>query len=231
MAQKNHKKEDPEVAIQSAIGNTENFIMKNGRTLLTILIVIVVIVGGFFGYKYFISVPRSEKASAMMYVAQQQFAADSTDLALNGDDNFDGFLTVAEKYGSTPEGNLAKHYAGICYLKLGDYEKALTYLKKYKAVKGIPGEIVNAQNLGLQGDAYAEMNNYQEAAAMYDKAVSASDNTLTAPYYLKKAGMAYEQLGDNAKALKAYKKVASDYPTSLEARDIQKYVGYLEQLQ
>jgi len=40
--------EDPEVAIQSAIGRVEGFIMNNGRSLLTALIVVVVVflVGG-----------------------------------------------------------------------------------------------------------------------------------------------------------------------------------------
>ena len=106
--------EDPEVAIQSAIGRVEGFIMNNGRSLLTALIVVVVVVGGFFGYKYLISGPRAEKAAAMMFVAEQQFAVDSFALALNGDGNFAGFLEVIDRYGSTDEGNLARQYAGIC---------------------------------------------------------------------------------------------------------------------
>ena len=125
--------EDPEVAIQSAIGRVEGFIMNNGRSLLTALIVVVVVVGGFFGYKYLISGPRAEKAAAMMFVAEQQFAVDSFALALNGDGNFAGFLEVIDRYGSTDEGNLARHYAGICYLRLGEYQQALDYLKEYSA--------------------------------------------------------------------------------------------------
>lgn len=54
---------DPEVKIQSAIGNTENFIMRNGRKLLIALIVVFVIVGGFYGYKYFVAGPARRKGS------------------------------------------------------------------------------------------------------------------------------------------------------------------------
>lgn len=219
----------PEVAIQSAIGRTEDFLYKNGRTLLIILGVIVLVIGGFFAYKYLVQAPQSKKAAEMMYVAQQHFAADSLKLALEGDGNFEGFLGVIEKYGSTPEGNLAQHYAGISYLYLGEYQKALDHLKKYTAVEGIPGQIVNAQNIGLQGDAYVQMENLAEAVKMYEKAVSVSDNSLTAPYYLKKAGSVYEKLGDKAKAIEAYKRISADYATSMEARDIQKYIGALEQ--
>lgn len=156
--------EDPEVAIQSAIGRVEGFIMNNGRSLLTALIVVVVVVGGFFGYKYLISGPRAEKAAAMMFVAEQQFAVDSFALALNGDGNFAGFLEVIDRYGSTDEGNLARHYAGICYLRLGEYQQALDYLKEYSAsTKSVPEALLAAQNCGLQGDAYAQLENYAEA--------------------------------------------------------------------
>ena len=140
-----------------------------------------------------------------------------------------GFLQVIDKYGSTPEGNLAKHYAGICYLRMGDLQNALDYLKQYKASGEIPGTLVTAQNLGLQGDVLSQQGNYKEAVALYEKAVKASDNVLTAPYYLKKAGLTYEKLGDNAKALAAYKTIQTDYAVSMEARDIQKFIGRLEQ--
>ena len=69
-------------------------------------------------------------------------------------------LDVVEKYGSTPAGNLAKHYAGICYLRQGDLEQAAAYLAKFKPVKGLPGAIVNAQNWGLQGDVAVERGDY-----------------------------------------------------------------------
>ena len=222
--------EDPEVAIQSAIGRVEGFIMNNGRSLLTALIVVVVVVGGFFGYKYLISGPRAEKAAAMMFVAEQQFAVDSFALALNGDGNFAGFLEVIDRYGSTGEGNLARHYAGICYLRLGEYQQALDYLKEYSAsTKSVPEALLAAQNCGLQGDAYAPLENYAEAVRLYEKAVAASDNSLSAPYYLKKAGGVYEKLGDYAKALAAYERISDDYPASMEARDIQKYIGRIQQ--
>ena len=55
---KTHESLDPEVKIQSAIGNTENFIMRNGRKLIIALAVVFVVVGGFYGYKYLVVKPR-----------------------------------------------------------------------------------------------------------------------------------------------------------------------------
>lgn len=166
-----------------------------------------------------------------MFVAEQQFAVDSFALALNGDGNFAGFLEVIDRYGSTDEGNLARHYAGICYLRLGEYQQALDYLKEYSAsTKSVPeGAFGRRRTGGLQGDAYAQLENYAEAVRMYEKAVAASDNSLSAPYYLKKAGGVYEKLGDYAKALAAYERISDDYPASMEARDIQKYIGRIQQ--
>ena len=221
---------DPEVAIASAIGRVEAFIMRNSRSLLTALGVVIIVVGGFFGYKYLVAVPRMEKASAMMFAAEQQFAQDSFKLALNGDGNFAGFLQVIEKYGSTGTGNVARHYAGICYLRLGQYQEALDYLTQYKgSTDDVPSALLAAQNYGLRGDVYVQMGDYAEAAKSYAQAVATSSDPLTAPYYLKKAGEVYEKLGDNAKALAAYEAVEVDYPTSMEARDIQKYIGRIQQ--
>ncbi len=231
MAQhKQQNEQDPEIAISSAIGNVEAFIMKSGRSLLIALIVIIVVVGGFFGYKYLIMAPRGEKAAAAMFSAEQQFAKDSFRLALEGDGNFAGFLEVIEKYGSTPAGNLANHYTGICYLKMGDPVRALEYLKKYKAsTDNVTSKIIAAQNYGLQGDANIQNGNYEEAVKLFEKAVATSADPLTAPYYLKKAGETYEKLGKLDKALEAYKSIATDYAGSMEARDIQKYIGNIQQ--
>ena len=230
MAQhKQQNEQDPEIAISSAIGNVEAFIMKNGRSLLIALIVIIVVVGGFFGYKYLIMAPRGEKAAAAMFSAEQQFAKDSFRLALEGDGNFAGFLEVIEKYGSTPAGNLANHYTGICYLKMGDPVRALEYLKKYKAsTDNVTSKIIAAQNYGLQGDIAVEQKDYAKAVKFYDKAVAAADNNLTAPMYLRKAGLAEQAQGNGAKAAAYYEQILTSYPASMDARDAEKLLGSIK---
>ncbi|MEG2282966.1 MAG: tetratricopeptide repeat protein, partial [Rikenellaceae bacterium] len=132
-------------------------------------------------------------------------------------------------YGSTPTGNLAAHYAGICFLKLGDYESAMTYLKKYKDVDGDAAAIINAQNKGLIGDVYSQKKDYKNAISLYEKAIAASDNMLTAPIYLKKSGLIYEEQQDFGKALECYQKIKTTYFNSMEARDIDKYIARLQQ--
>ena len=231
MANKLNEQARPEEAIEAAISKSEQFFMDYGKKLLTALCVVVVVVGGFFAYKYLYKAPQAEKASAMMFVAQQAFAQDSIALALNGDDLNAGFLDVIEEYGSTDQGNIAHHYAGVCYMKLGEYEKALEQLQAYSNVSGLAAEVVNAQNIGLQGDAYVQLKDYQKALKCYEKAVAASENNFTAPYYLFKLAGVYKQLGDNQKALEAYKTIRNNYAGSMESQNIDKYIGQLEQLQ
>lgn len=213
--------------IGAAIDKTQDFFDKNGKVITYVLIAIVAVVAAIFGYQKFVSEPRAEKAAAAMYMAQFRFEGENADyeLALNGDEEGAGFLDVIEQYGSTPAGNLAAQYAGICYMKLGDWDNAEKYLAMYKATKGVPNALVNAENLGLQGDVQVQKGDYKKAAALFVKAAELSDNSFTAPLYLKKAAQAYEAAGDNAAAVAAYKRIANEYASSLEARDAEKYLG------
>ncbi|MEJ0105004.1 MAG: hypothetical protein WDO19_21715 [Bacteroidota bacterium] len=38
---------------------------------------------------------------------------------------------MISRYGGTEKGELARFYAGDCYLKLGDYPNAVKYLKEF----------------------------------------------------------------------------------------------------
>jgi tetratricopeptide (TPR) repeat protein len=173
---------------------------------------------------------KNEAAAAELIVAAQEHfsgEAPNYDLALNGDESGAGFLAVAEQYGSTKAGNIAKHCAGICYLHLGDLENAAKYLAQYKTTRGLAAEVINAQNLGLQGDVAVEQGNYEKAVALFKKAVAASENNYTAPLYLYKQVLAYAALGNKAEATKCLETLQADYASSTEAREAEKVVATL----
>ena len=213
-----------------AMNKTEFFFEKNGRMLSYVFLGLLVLAALVFGYRALIVSPRAEKAAEMIAEAQYRFEDQNADyaLALEGDANGPGFLDVIDQYGSTRAGNLAKHYAGICYLRLGDLDNAATYLAKYKPAKGIPAEIVNAQNIGLQGDIAVEQQDYARAVKFYEKAVKAADNNLTAPMYLHKAGLAEQAQGNEQKAAAFYEEILTSYPASMEARDAEKLLGSIK---
>jgi len=221
---------DPEIAIESAIGRTEGWIMRNGKTLLTTLGVLVVVVGGWFAYRYLYQAPRQEKAAAAMFRAQTLFEGGQYQQALDGDGSAVGFLSIVDQYGGTASGNLARHYAGQCYLRLGQYDEAIGCFDRYKAVRGsLPARLINAMNAGLTGDAYIQKGDLAAGVARYEEAIAAGGDQLTTPYYCRKAAQVYEQLGNWAKALELYRRVKIHFPASMEAQEIDKYIARAEQ--
>ena len=224
------KFQNPEdAAVVEAVSKTDQFFQQHGKKVVIALAAVVLVVVCGYLYKNLVIDSNAEKAAAMIVDAQDRFAGENPDfaLALNGDENGAGFLDVVEQYGSTATGNIAKHYAGICYLRLGDLENAEKYLSMYSAVKGLASEVINAQNLGLRGDIAVEKGEYEAAANLYDKAVKASANLYTAPLYTYKQILVFAALGKKAEAEQALKALQANYPTATETREAEKVVGAL----
>ena len=115
---------------------------------------------------------------------------------------------------------MAKAYAGISYFKLGETEKALDYLKSFSG----SDNMVSPAITGLIGDCYVNMGNVKEGVSYFEKAAKAANNEVVSPVYLKKAGLAYENLKEYGKAVEAYKSIKENYYNSMEAADIDKYI-------
>jgi tetratricopeptide (TPR) repeat protein len=166
-------------------------------------------------------IPQEKKAAAAMFKGEQYFAKDSFNLALNGNGaDYEGFEAIINQYGSTDAGNLAKAYAGICYFKLGENEKALDMLKSFSG----SDEMISPAITGLIGDCYVNMGNVKEGISYFEKAASQANNEVISPTYLKKAGIAYESLQQYNDAVKAYTTIKEKYFNSMEAADIDKYI-------
>ena len=216
-----------EEALAAAQSQAENFFEKNSKMVVTAIVAIFAIAIVIFGYKKLISEPQMNKAQEMLYEAQYRFEETTPDysLALNGDESTPGFAEVAEQYGNTPAGNLAKMYAASCALRLGDLDAAEKYINSYKNVKGVPGEMINAMAEGLKGDIAVEKDDYAKAAACFTKAAESSENDFTTPLFLRKAALAYRATGDEAKAQECYKTISEKYPRSVDARDALKQLA------
>ena len=96
----------------------------------------------------------------------------------------------------------------------------ISYLKKYKGKE----PILAARAKACEGDAYVGLGDYAAAVRSYKAAVDHADNIFAAGYLVKE-GTAYEALGQKAEALACYKAVIEDYPQSLEAYDVTKYIA------
>ncbi|MCK4679224.1 MAG: tetratricopeptide repeat protein [Bacteroidales bacterium] len=227
MAKKKDKTEENILAIEEALSKTELFIEKNQKIITIIVGIIVVVVIAFFGFRKLYMAPKEKEAQTQMFMAEKYFDKDSMNLALYGDGNYLGFLDIIEEYSITKSANLAKYYAGVCYLHLEDYENAIDYLNRFKG----RDEMVSCMAIGAIGDAHMGLENSEEAAGYYLEAANHKTNNFTTPLYLFKAGKTYEHLNQYDKALHAYERIKDEFVKSYEARFIEKYIarvkGYL----
>ncbi len=210
-------------ALQKEFGKAENFFQSN-KNLLTITGgVILAIALGFFGYKYWIDLQNKE-AQAAMYDSVYYFESDSLDLALKGTGGNAGLLEVADSYGSTPAGNLAKFYVGVAYMKQGKFDDAIKYLEDFSA----SDVVVQGKAYALLGDAYMEKNNTAEAISFYEKAAAHHPNKFITPGYLMKLATANEAAGNKEGAIEAYSELIEKYPTSMDVLNATKFKSKLE---
>ena len=206
-------------AVVEAVSKTEKFFNENGKVLGGIVAGFAVVAAIVFCWYKFAYQPAVEEAQGQMAVAEENFRAADYELALNGDGNVLGFAQIIDEYGAKA-GKAVYFYAGVCELQLGNYELAIDNLKAYKGKDAI----LKARALACIGDAYVGLENYAEALGYFEKAAAVVNNMYAAGYLLK-AGVVAEKLGENAKALGFYETIKDMYPQSMEAYEIDKYIG------
>lgn len=208
---------------QEALENVTSFYDKNKKQINTAFAIVVLLIGGILGYIYLYKKPNEQKAATAISYPQRLFMADSTDLALNGDGQHGGFLNIIRKYKGSDAANLSHYYAGLCYLKLGDYGQAIKYLKDFNG----KGTNLAYTAWGALGDAYMENNDVKNGIKYYNKAAGNPEDDVFAPVYLYRAGIAYEMDGQPEKAKDAYKRIRDEYPQSTAAQSIDKDLARL----
>ena len=209
-------------AVVEAVSKTERFFQENGKRLAIISAVFVALCVVVFCWFKFAYQPKVAEAQGQMAIAEQNFRAGNYEVALNGDGNALGFVQVMDEYGKKA-GKAVYFYAGVCELQLGEWEQAIKYLEAYKGKDAI----LAARATACIGDAYVALEDYSKALGYFEKAAANADNIFAAGYLLR-AGIVAEKLGENAKALSFYKKIKDQYPQSMEAYDVDKYIGRIE---
>ena len=210
--------------VNEALTGAGKWIEDNANLISWIVCGIAIVVMAVLAIHNYVIKPHAAEAANENAKAEAYFLAGDFDKALNGDDaECIGFEAIAEDYSFYQQGKLAALYAGICHFEKGEYEEAAKYLKKFEA------EDLNIAPAARQllGDAYVELGEYGKAAKAFETAAK-SGNDIIAPMALKKAGIVYLHEDQKAKALKAFKAIKENYPSSSEAQDIDKYIAIAE---
>jgi len=206
---------------------TQQWVEKNQNKILGVVAVIAVIVIGIFSYSKLILEPKESNAFNEMYFAQKKFDEavlinnDSVySIALNGDELNMGMLDIIDEFGGTSAANLASYYSGMMYLKMNDYQNAIKYLSSFSS----DDIILSSLATGSIGDAFAELNQFDDAYDYYVKATK-TNNNYTSPVYLYKAGLMAMKLEKFKKAEVYFTNIKLDYPKSPEAKNIDAFIS------
>ncbi len=217
--------------LDETANKSEKWIEKNSKPLFYAMIGFVVLFLLYVGYQRFVSEPKQLDASNNLAYPRATFdkallatgdeAKKLFKLGLDGTDGKFGFVNIADEYSGTKAGNMANYYAGISYLKLKEYDKAIEYLSEFDSDDEVLGPVA----LGAIGDAFADLNQDKDALEYYEKAGTKKENDFTSPMFLFKAGQLAIQLKDFSKAEKLFTTIKEKYPTSEQGREIDRYIN------
>jgi len=228
-------KNQPEVNVSQTtdvrvVRSAEQFWSKNSKFFVYGVVAVVVLIGGWFAYKKYVKAPAEQEAYEAIWTAQSNFKIDSFALALNGNKTKanPGFLKVAKDHSSTKAGNLAKFYAGSCYLHLGDFNNAIKYLDDFSTSEAQ----LKLRKEGSLGDAYAELGKFDQAITHYKNATTAfEEDEVNSSEYLFRLGQLYDKTGKPKEAIEAFKTLRSKYPAASRSPEAQKYLAKLGDLE
>lgn len=210
-----------EAKTEDVVVKAKDFWSHYQKPLLGVLVAVVVVIGGWLAYKSFIVAPKEAEAKNAMWKAEQYYRQDSLNLALNGDKNYRGFLYVINNYGSTKAGNLAKYYAGVSYLRTGNFSKAVEYLKDFST----SAKQIQMMAYGALGDAYSELNQNDDAVNYYKKAATEfTEDIMMSSEYLFRAALKLETLGKTSEAVALYKELKEKFPNTQRGFSADKYI-------
>ncbi|RNC67146.1 tol-pal system YbgF family protein [Proteiniphilum sp. X52] len=207
--------------IGEALTTSEQFLEKNQKIIVTGLLIVIALVGAFLAYHYLLKTPRTEKAQAALFKGERYFQNGDDSLALFGNGNdYIGFESIIDRYKGTKTADLARAYAGISYSRMGNNEKALEHLKKFKG-----GDLlITPAVTGAIGDVYMNMGQTDQAINNFLKAAKDANNEMLSPIYYKKAGEAYLSKADYDKAIEIFTQVKETYLNSPESREADKFI-------
>ncbi len=221
---KNNTTEKQLANIEESLSKTEQYIEKNSKNLSFIIGFMVLLFIGIYSYKNLYIKPLNQSAQDKLFVAEQYFENNQFEEALNGNNEFDGFLLIMDEYSNTQSGKLARYYSGVCYLKTGNFIEAIKTLEKYTSKDKL---MLSISKMSI-GDAFVELNQPKEAIEYYEKALSINNNDVTSPIILMKCAKLYQKQLNHKKAVKLYNQIKNDYPNSNISKSIEKYINSVQ---
>ena len=222
-----------EIEVHPAVKRAQGFWDEYSKPIIYIGSALIVLIGGYLIYKYFVKLPKEQTANESVYVVQKYFSdfsnsqSDSSKVmlaerCLNGDGPNGGVIKFISKYDGTAAANLCYYYAGACYLNLKQFDKAIKFLKEFHT----SSDQIQSHDYGMMGDAYSELKKNGDALSYYEKAGNLNGkDAYTSSEYLFRAAVFAETIGKNKQAVDLYKKIKENYPDTEKGKNIDRYLA------
>ena len=201
---------------------TETFVNQYQNYIIGTILSIIVIFSIYFAYDKFIIQPKTAESNLEIFTAQKYFdlamkAEENKDslfnLALNGAEGKFGFLDIIENYSGTDASNLSYYSAGMSYYNMKRYDLAIEMLENFSS----DDEILQSLSLATIGDAFIQLNQFEDGLKYYESALSYTQNSFIRPVILLKAGDLAKQLDKLNRSAKYFQEIKEDFPKSNEA--------------
>ncbi len=216
MAKKNHNSKEIEGKetveffkdLDQEALQTEKFIEKYAKQISIIFGALVLGILGYFAYQQFVVAPKNQEAEMAYLAAQKNLTQGKDAEALGGKSAANpGFLGTYNNFGATDAGKLAAYNAGLLKFKEGKYKEAYDLLDKFSS----DNKVLMALKYGAMADSQSNLNKNNEALALLDKAITASDDPYTSYYFIRKAGIVALGLNKKAEAKKYFTTIDEKY--------------------
>ena len=107
---------------------------------------------------------------------------------------------------------------------MGDYNNAIRYFKDFSS----SDYLIQARSYSLIGDAYVELEEYDDAIIYFKKAINYHPNQFFTPNYLLKLALVHEEVNNINLALDCYIDIVDNYKESAEYQTSLKNKARLE---
>ncbi len=216
-------------SLDETASRSEKWLEENAKMVYTVLGVFLIGMLAFLAFNKFVKEPKEIKAANYLAYSKSIFKKAETakkdmdslyNVALNGADNKYGLLEVANKFSGTKAGNIANYMAGMAFLKTNEYDKAIEHLNKFSS----EDEILEPMAKAKIGDAFADINQLEDAFNYYKQAATIRNNKFTTPMYLFKAANTALEINKFDEALVMFQKIKNDFSDSDEAKQIDMFI-------
>lgn len=194
---------------------------KNISIAVTALVVVVFATVIYFKNR----ADNNEKAITQLGGIYQAYDGGQYQAAIDGvpERNIPGLKSIVENYGSSHAGDIARFYLGNAYFHTGRYDEALKAFEDC----GSDEELIAVSRLASIASCYEVKKDHKEAAEYFEKAATKFSKDMNAAENLNHAARNYGQAGEKEKAIELYKRIKKNYPTTVFAREADRFISQL----